>query len=116
MRKLMVLASLALAAAPAVTLSVAPAEALASECRAAATVGGGVGGALIGGGLSHGSAAGAVLGGVGGAIVGHEVARRNCGPDRRRYAVACRTETHYRDHRPYRVRLCEGRDGVWRPV
>jgi hypothetical protein len=118
MRKLMVLASLALAAAPATALTLSPTEASASarDCRAAAPVGGGVGGALIGGGLSHGSVAGAVLGGVGGAIVGHEVARRNCGQDRRRYAVACRTETHYRDHRPYRVRLCEGRDGVWRPV
>jgi len=116
MRKLIALASLALAAAPAVTLTVAPVAAAAGDCRAAATVGGGVGGALIGSGLSHGSVAGAVLGGIGGAVIGHDVASHNCGPDRRRYAVACRTETHYRDHRPYHVRLCEGRDGVWRPV
>ncbi len=118
MRKLIVLASLALAAAPAVTLTLAPVEALASasDCRAAATVGGGVGGAIIGGGLARGGVGGAVLGGLGGAVIGHEVARHNCGKDRRRTAVACRTETHYRDHRSYRVRMCEGRDGVWRPA
>ena len=118
MRKLITLASLALAAAPAATLTLAPTGALASasDCRAAATVGGGVGGALIGGSLAHGGAAGAVLGGIGGAVIGHEVARNNCGKDHRPYAVACRVETHYRDHRPYRVRLCEGHDGVWRPA
>ena len=118
MRKLIVLASLALAAAPAATLTVVPTEASASasDCRTAATVGGGVGGALIGNGLAHGSAAGTVLGGIGGALVGHAVASNNCGKDHRRYAVACRVETHYRDHRPYHVRMCEGRDGVWRPA
>ena len=103
MRKLLTLASVAVMAVPAISLTVVPTEASASasDCRAAATVGGGVGGAL--------------LGGLGGAVIGHEVARHNC-KDKRRYAVACRTETHYRDHRPYQVRLCEGRDGVWRPA
>lgn len=117
MRKLLVLASIAAIAAPAVTLTVAPtaASASASDCRTYSTLGGGAGGALIGNGLSHGSVAGTILGGVGGALVGHEVARNNCGRDHKRYAVACRTETHYRHHRPYEVRMCEGRDGVWRP-
>ena len=118
MRKFVILASIAAIAAPAVTLSVVPtaASASAADCRTASTIGGGVGGALIGNGLAHGSAAGTILGGVGGALVGHEVARNNCGHDRRRYAVACRTETHYRHHNPYQVRMCEGRDGVWRPA
>jgi hypothetical protein len=79
MRKLTVLTCLALAAAPAATVSVAATEASAGDCRGE----------------------------------GRDAGRHDCG---RRYAVACRTETHYRDHRPYRVRLCEGRDGVWRPV
>jgi hypothetical protein len=117
MRKLFTLASVAIMAAPVISLTVVPTEASASasDCRAAATVGGGVGGALVGGGLARGGVGGAVLGGLGGAVIGHEVARHNC-KDKRRYAVACRTETHYRDHRPYQVRLCEGRDGVWRPA
>ncbi len=118
MRNLIVLASVAAMAAPAISLSVVPATALASaaDCRTAATVGGGVGGALIGGGLAHGGPAGAIIGGLGGAVIGHEVARNNCKDQPHRYAVACRYETHYRDHRPYQVRMCEGRDGVWRPA
>ena len=117
MRKLLTLASVAVIAAPVISLTVAPTEASASasDCRAAATVGGAAGGALIGGGLARGGVGGALLGGLGGAVIGHEVARNNC-KDKRRYAVACRYETHYRDHRPYQVRLCEGRDGVWRPA
>ena len=118
MRKLIALASLALAGAPAATLTLAPIEAFASasDCRAAATVGGGVGGALIGGGLAHGGVAGTVLGGLGGAVIGHEVARNNCKDKPRRTAAACHVETQYRDHRPYNVRMCQGRDGVWRPA
>jgi hypothetical protein len=119
MRKLIALACTAAVAAPAISLTVAPAAALADarDCRMASTVGGGVGGALIGGGLAHGGTAGALLGGLGGAVIGHEVARHNCKdrPKPRRYSVSCRYETHYRDHRPYQVRMCEGRDGVWRP-
>jgi hypothetical protein len=119
MRNLMILASAVAMAAPAFTVTVIPTAALASaaDCRAAATVGGGVGGALIGGGLAHGGTAGALLGGLGGAVIGHEVARNNCkDKPRRSYAVACRTATHYRDHRRYEVRECQGRDGVWRPA
>ena len=118
MRKLLTLASAAVMAGPVISLTVVPTEASASasDCRAAATVGGAAGGALIGGGLARGGVAGALLGGVGGALVGHEVARHNCKDKRRTYAVACRTETRYRDHQPYKVRLCQGRDGVWRPA
>jgi hypothetical protein len=118
MRNLIVLASVAAMAAPAVTLTAVPTVALADAagCRTAATVGGGAGGALIGGGLAHGGVAGAVIGGLGGAVIGHEVARHNCKDKPKHYAVACRTETQYRDHRPYQVRLCQGRDGVWRPA
>ncbi|HEY4031430.1 MAG TPA: hypothetical protein VGM25_13860 [Caulobacteraceae bacterium] len=118
MRKLIVLASAIAMAAPVVTITAVPTAALANaaDCRAAATVGGGAGGALIGGGLAHGGVAGAVIGGIGGAVIGHEVARNNCKDKPRHYAVACRTTTHYRDHRPYQVRECQGRDGVWRPA
>jgi hypothetical protein len=118
MRNLLILASAIAVAAPAITLATYPVEASASarDCRNAATVGGGVGGAIIGGGLARGGVGGALLGGLGGAVIGHEVARHNCGHDTHRYAVACRNETRYRDHRPYQVRLCEGRDGVWRPA
>jgi hypothetical protein len=119
MRKLLILASIAAVAAPAFTLTVVPTEALANaaDCRAAATVGGGVGGAVIGGGLARGGVGGALLGGLGGAVIGHEVARHNCKDApryQRRVSASCRYETRYRSHRPYQVRVCEGRDGVWR--
>jgi hypothetical protein len=118
MRKLIVLASVVAMAAPVVTVTVVPTAALANaaDCRAAATIGGGAGGALIGGGLARGGVGGAVLGGIGGAVIGHEVAKHNCKDAPKHYAVACRTATHYRDHRPYQVRECQGRDGVWRPA
>ena len=122
MRKLLILASVAAMAAPAFTLTVVPTEALANaaDCRAAATAGGGVGGAIIGGGLARGGVGGALLGGLGGAVIGHESARHNCKDAPRdaprHVAVSCRYQTHYRDHRPYQVRVCEGRDGVWRPA
>jgi hypothetical protein len=118
MRKLIVLASMAAIAAPAISVTAIPAAALADarDCRTAATVGGGVGGAIIGGPIARGGTAGAILGGLGGAVIGHEVARNNCKDKPRHYAVACRNETHYRDHRPYQARYCQGRDGVWRPA
>ena len=118
MRKLLTLVSAAAIAVPAITLVTVPVEASASarDCRTAATVGGGVGGAVIGGGLARGGVGGALLGGLGGAVIGHEVARHNCKDPPRHYAVACRNETRYRNHQPYTVRLCEGRDGVWRPA
>jgi uncharacterized protein YcfJ len=117
MRKVLILASALAVATPALTVVSAPTLAAASarDCRNASTVAGGVGGAVIGGGLAHGGVGGALLGGLGGAVIGHEVARHNCGHDRR-YAVDCRIENHYRDHRRYQVRVCQGRDGVWRPA
>ena len=118
MRKLIILATAIALTVPAITVTAVPTAALADahDCRVASTVGGGAGGALIGGPIAHGGVAGAVIGGIGGAVIGHEVARHNCKDKRRGYAVACRTETQYRDHRPYQVRLCQGRDGVWRPA
>jgi uncharacterized protein YcfJ len=118
MRTLLVLASVVALAAPALTLTVVPTEASASarDCRNASTAAGGVGGAVIGGGLAHGGVAGAVLGGLGGAVIGHEVAKNNCGHDDHYRRAACRTETRYRDHQAYQVRLCQGRDGAWRPT
>jgi hypothetical protein len=117
MRKLIILASVAAMAAPAITITAVPTAALADarDCRTAATLGGGAGGALIGGPIARGGAAGAIIGGIGGAVIGHEVARHNCKDQPKHYAVACRTTTHYRDHQPYQVRECQGRDGVWRP-
>ena len=66
-----------------------PATADAASCRsrkATGTVLGGVGGALLGGAVTHGGA-GPILGGVGGALVGREIGRSGC--DRPR-AVAYR--------------------------
>jgi len=119
MRKLIILASAIAMAAPAISITAMPTAALADarDCRTAATVGGGVGGAIIGGPIARGGTAGAILGGLGGAVIGHEVARNNCkDKPKPRYSVACRTATHYRDHRRYEVRECQGRDGVWRPA
>ena len=118
MRKLIILASVVAMAAPAITFTAVPTAALADarDCRTAATLGGGAGGALIGGPIAHGGAAGAIIGGIGGAVIGHEVARNNCKDKPKHYSVACRTVTHYRDHRRYEVRECQGRDGVWRPA
>ena len=36
---------------------------------------GGVGGAVVGNAITHGSVAGTILGGVGGALIGHKVGR-----------------------------------------
>ncbi len=114
MRKLLVLASVIVMTAPAVTL--APTEALASAegCRNTGTAVGGVSGAVVGGGLAHGGVGGAIVGGLVGAVAGHAIASANC-PRGRRW-VACRWETHYRYNRAYHVHLCQGRDGVWRRV
>jgi uncharacterized protein YcfJ len=107
--------------APAITIVTAPLEAQASArgCRNTGTAIGGVTGAVVGSNLASGGGrtGGAILGGLVGAVAGHEIAKQNCGSDRRYVArAACRTETRYRDHRPYQVRLCQDRDGVWRPA
>jgi uncharacterized protein YcfJ len=122
MRKLLVLASVASMMAPAITIVTTPLEAQASSrgCRNTGTAIGGVTGAVVGSNLASGGGrtGGAILGGLVGAVAGHEIAKQNCGSDQRRYTTkaSCRTETRYRDHRAYQVRLCEGRDGVWRPA
>jgi uncharacterized protein YcfJ len=120
MRKLLILASVVAMAAPAVTVTVVPTQALASAqgCRNTGTVVGGVTGAVVGSNLAHGGGrtGGAILGGLVGAVAGHAIASNNCGPDHRYYQASCRTETRYRDHRRYEVRVCQGRDGVWRPA
>jgi uncharacterized protein YcfJ len=120
MRKLLILASVAVIATPALTLTVAPTEASASArgCRNTGTAIGGVTGAVVGSNLAHGGGrtGGAILGGLVGAVAGHEIAKNNCGDDHRTYRAACRTETRYRDHRRYEVHVCQGRDGVWRPA
>jgi uncharacterized protein YcfJ len=114
MRKLMILAGVVAIAAPAFTLT-APtlASASARGCRNTGTAVGGVTGAVIGSNMSHGGG-GAILGGLVGAVAGHAIASQNCGHDRRYGPVACRYETQYRNHQPYRVHMCQGRDGVWR--
>ena len=120
MRKLLILASVVAMTAPALTVVVTPVEASASArgCRNTGTAIGGVTGAVVGSNLASGGGrtGGAVLGGLVGAVAGHEIAKQNCGDDRRVYRAACRNETRYRDHRRYEVRVCQGRDGVWRPV
>ena len=74
------LACTALAALMALPLLAAPTAADAS-CRSRklnGTILGGVGGALLGGAVTHGST-GPIVGGVGGAVVGHEIGRNGCG-------------------------------------
>lgn len=80
-----------LAGALALPLLAAPATANAScsDRKVTGTVLGGVGGALIGGALGHGT--GALIGGLGGAVVGHEVAASGCRRSRGYY----RTGSYY---------------------
>jgi hypothetical protein len=69
-----------LAAAIALPLAAAPDDASAASCRSrklTGTVVGGLGGALLGGAVTHGSA-GPIIGGLGGAVVGHEIGRSGC--------------------------------------
>lgn len=80
MRKLVTLSALAVLIA--LPMIVGPTDADAS-CRSRKLNGailGGVGGALLGGAVTHGST-GPIVGGVGGAVVGHEIGRNGC--DRR---------------------------------
>ena len=120
MRKLLVLASIAAMAVPALTITLTPVEASASArgCRNTGTAIGGVTGAVVGSNLASGGGrtGGAIIGGLVGAVAGHEIAKSNCAPDRTTYRAACRNETRYRNHRAYDVRVCQGRDGVWRAV
>jgi len=73
------LACSALAALIALPLIAGPTAADAS-CRSRkvnGTILGGVGGALLGGAVTHGST-GPIVGGIGGAVVGHEIGRSGC--------------------------------------
>lgn len=92
MRKFVTLS--ALAALIALPLIAGPTDADAS-CRSRklnGTILGGVGGALLGGAVTHGST-GPIVGGVGGAVVGHEIGRNGCGR---------RTQASYQHRQPTR--------------
>lgn len=64
----------------------------AHDRKVTGTVVGGVGGALIGGAITH-NTTGAVLGGVSGAVVGNQVARQKC------YDTPAAHKGHGRRHR-----------------
>lgn len=73
MRRMFIIAGLALAVA-------VPATADAASCSSRKTTGtvvGAVGGGLLGGALTHGSA-GPLIGAVGGGLVGHQVGKNGC--------------------------------------
>lgn len=84
MRKLLILASVAAMAVPALTVTLTPVEASASArgCRNTGTAIGGVTGAVVGSNLASGGGrtGGAILGGLVGAVAGHEIAKSNCAP------------------------------------
>ncbi len=88
------LAYTALAALIALPMIAGPTDAEAS-CRSRKVNGtllGGVGGALLGGAVTHGST-GPIVGGLGGAVIGHEIGRGGCGKQNRTYSQ--RTRTRY---------------------
>ncbi len=69
-----------LVAALGLPLLAAPQNAEAASCgsrKATGTILGGVGGALLGGAVTHGSA-GPIIGGVGGALVGRQIGKDGC--------------------------------------
>jgi hypothetical protein len=90
MNRLIAMACLATALALPVLVTPATAQASCADRKAAGTVVGGVGGALIGNSISRGGG-GAILGGLGGAVLGHEVAAGSCHRERR--------AAYYRDRR-----------------
>ena len=98
------LAYTALAALIALPMLASPTDADAS-CRTRkvnGTIIGGVGGALIGGAVTHGST-GPIVGGLGGAVLGHEVGRNGCNRSRAYYAPRHRS-TSYRSQASTPVR------------
>lgn len=93
----------ALAALVALPMVAAPTSADAS-CRSRklnGTIIGGVGGALLGGAVTHGST-GPIVGGLGGAVVGHEIGRDGC-KRQVRSSYSARKRTHYAAAEPPRV-------------
>ena len=96
------LAYTALAALIALPMLAAPSDADAS-CRSRkvnGTILGGVGGALLGGAVTHG-ATGPIVGGVGGAVLGHEIGRGGCN---KRTAYHAPRRSSYRAEAPKPVR------------
>ena len=102
MRKTLNIAALAAVAALPVLVSASDASAASCSARKVnGTLIGGVGGALLGGAVTHGST-GPVVGGIGGAVLGHEVGRAGC---RSRTRVAYRsTPARYAPEPPRPVR------------
>src|SRR4051812_15993266 len=93
----------ALAALIALPLMAAPSSADAS-CKSRkvnGTILGGVGGALLGGAVTHGST-GPIVGGVGGAVVGHEIGKGGCNKSRAYYAPRHRSSARAQAGTPVR--------------
>jgi hypothetical protein len=95
------LALAGLIALPVMTIST---DASAASCHARkvnGTILGGVGGALLGGAVTHGST-GPIVGGVGGAVLGHEVGRSGCRYKRTAYRAPSRARYSSEAPRPVR--------------
>lgn len=86
MRKTLILTTLAAVLALPIVVTATDADASCRSRKLNGTVIGGVGGALLGGAVTHG-AAGPIVGGLGGAVVGHEIGRNGCNGNRRTYAT-----------------------------
>ena len=97
------LACTALAALLALPMVSVATDADAASCRSRkvnGTIIGGVGGALLGGAVTHGST-GPVVGGLGGAVLGHEIGRSGC---RKRTAYYAPRRASHRASAPTPVR------------
>jgi hypothetical protein len=86
MKTLMITAALAgltAGAAPSLAMAQNACEAQKHDNKVAGTIFGAIGGALLGGAISHHGAGGPLLGAAGGAVVGNQLARSNrpCPPD-----------------------------------
>ena len=79
-----------LIALPVMTISTDAGAATCHNRKVNGTILGGVGGALLGGAVTHGST-GPIVGGVGGAVLGHEVGRSGCHYKRTAYRAPTRT-------------------------
>lgn len=96
------LALTALAALLTLPLVAGPADASCRSRKLNGTLLGGVGGALLGGAVTHGST-GPIVGGLGGAVVGHEIGRNGCGRHARAHYQP-RHATRYANEQPRAVR------------
>ena len=77
MRRLVTLSALAALAALPMIAAATDADASCRSRKLNGAVLGGVGGALLGGAVTHGST-GPIVGGLGGAVIGHEIGRDGC--------------------------------------